>query len=187
MDWSQHGGVLFIYGATTIIASVLLVFTVLKFFNDFINNNLLGAYRTINRLGKTDRNLGFVQGVEIEHLFYWSKRSRKELWVFAFVLPLPIVLIKLVPLSLGVILFASWVILSAVAMVNPTAKFTTDPFTWEFALTAISLGAFAVVSVIIRTLYDAVKPFDRAVGEFRRRQKHFFEGRTHGGRIAPDA
>lgn len=187
MDWSEHGGVLFVYGASTIITSVLLVFTVLKFYGEFINKTLFGAYKTVNGRGKTDRNLGFVQGVRLEHLFYWSKRSRKELWLFAFALPLPIILFKLVPLSLAVILFACWVILSAVAVVNPKAEFTIDPFTWEFVLTATSFGAIAVSLGAIRTLYDAVKPFDRAVQDFRQRRKHLFVGRTYGGEITPDA
>ena len=187
MDWSEHGGVLFIYGASTIIASVSLVLTVLKFFSEYINKTLIGAYKTVNGRDKTNRNLEFVQGVRLQHLFYWSKRSRRELWIFAFVLPLPIVLFKLVPLSLAVILIACWLILASVAVVNPTAEFTIDPFTWEFVLATISLGAFAVVSIIIRTLYDAVKPFDRAVQDFRRSKKHFFEGRTYGDEIAPDA
>ena len=185
MDWSENSVVIFVYGASTILASVLLVLTILKFFNEYIKSSLLGAYRTINRLGKTDRHLGFVQGVRLEHFFYWSKRSRRELWFFAFVLPLPIVIFKLVPLSVAVILFACWIILSAVAMVNPMAEFTIDPFTWEFVLTTILFGAIAVTAVIVQTLFNAVKPFDLAVRDFTRRQRHLFERRTHGDEIAP--
>ena len=187
MDWSENSVVLFVYGASTIIASVLLVLTILKYFGGFINNTLLGVYKTVNGRSKTDRNLGFVQGVKIEHLFYWSKRSRKRLWIFAFALPLPIALFKLVPISLAVILFACWVILSAVAIVNPKAEFTINPFTWEFVLAVVVLGSLGVGSVTIQTLYNAVKPFDQAVRKFRCSKKHFFEGRTYGDEIAPDA
>ena len=91
VDWSEHGGVLFVYGASTILASALLVISAFRPLAQYIENALLKAYRAINRLDRTDRSLGFVQGVQVEHLFYWSKRSRREFWIFAFFLPFPIV------------------------------------------------------------------------------------------------